>query len=174
MSERPRVEIYYRRPPDREQVFDQEVVHEDGEVIVTLARSMTFDAPMRIDGEVALESGSSVVWFTFPGAWHDIGRFYKGDGTFAGYYANVLTPVEIEGRVWRTTDLYLDVWLSASGELQPLDEEEFEEAVARELIDRATATRAREEATRIIADAEAGSWPPPVVREWTLERALAG
>lgn len=172
MSELPRVTIHYRRPPDRKQVFDQAVVFEDASVIVTLAEAVDFDPAMRIDGEVALESGSSVVWFTFPGAWHDIGRFHRADGTFVGYYANVITPVDIDGRTWHTTDLYLDVWLSESGRLLLLDEEEFDEAIGSELIDFETAARVREEARRIMREAEAGTWPPRVVREWTLERAL--
>lgn len=170
MSDAPRVRIHYRRPPDREQIFDQAVVFEDAGVIVTLAEAIEFEPPMRIDGEVALETGSSVVWFTFPGSWHDVGRFHRADGTFTGFYANVLTPVDIDGRVWHTTDLYLDVWLSAQGEVLLLDEDEFDEAVGRELIDPATAERARAEAASLVASAHAGSWPPEVVREWTLAR----
>jgi uncharacterized protein len=172
LSQRPRVEIHYKRPPDRRQIFDQAVVFEDDDVIVTLADSVEFYPPIRIEGDIVLETGSAVVWFTFPGAWHDIGRFHRADGTFVGVYANVLTPVEIEGRVWRTTDLYLDVWMSASGDVLLLDEEEFEEASGRGLIDGDTAKRARAEADSLLAAARDGSWPPAVVHEWTLERAI--
>lgn len=86
----------------------------------------------------------------------------------------MLTPPEIDGRVWHTTDLYLDVWVSADGTARLLDEDEFEEAVARGLLDEDTARRAREEADRLLAEARDGLWPPVVVREWTLERASAG
>ena len=171
MTERPRVRIHYRRPPDREQIFDQTVVLERDDVIVTLSEAMEFDPPMRIEGDIALETGSSVVWFTFPGAWHDVGSFHLADGTFTGFYANVLTPPEIDGRVWHTTDLYLDVWVSADGTVRLLDEDEFEEAVGRGLMDKDTARRARDEADMLLAQAREGSWPPAVVHEWTLERA---
>lgn len=174
MTERPRVRIHYRRPPDREQIFDQIVVLERDDVIVTLSETMEFDPPMRIESDIVLETGSSVVWFTYPGAWHDVGRFHLADGTFTGFYANVLTPPEIDGRVWHTTDLYLDVWVSADGTARLLDEDEFEEAVARGQLDEDTARRAREEADRLLAEARDGSWPPVVVREWTLDRASAG
>lgn len=173
LSAPPRVQIYYRRTPDREQIFDQAVVHEDADVIVTLAEELVFDPPMHIQGQIALETGSSVVWFTYPGAWHDIGRFHRADGTFVGFYANVLTPVEIEGRVWHTTDLYLDVWLSAAGDACLLDEDEFDEAAGRGLIDAETAVRARGEAASLMKRARDGSWPPVIVHEWTLERAVA-
>jgi len=174
LSTRPSVTIHYRRPPGKVQRFRQEVVLERDDVVVTLARTMAFDPPMRIDEAVVLEDGSSVVWFTFPGAWHDIGRFHRADGTFTGFYANVLTPVEMEEGEWWTTDLFLDLWLPPGGAPQVLDEAELDEALGRELVEPALAERARREARRILAAAQAGDWPPQVARDWTLERALAG
>jgi hypothetical protein len=165
-----RVDIHYRRPPDRVQVFHQRLVLDRDDVKITLAESMEAPAPMRIEGTVAMEAGSDLVWFTFPELWHDIGRFHRADGTFTGYYANVLTPPEIEGSTWGTTDLYLDVWLTPGASPVLLDEDEFDLAVGKEWIDGDTARRALEEATHIMEQARAGTWPPPVVREWTLER----
>jgi uncharacterized protein len=168
-----RVRIHYRRPPDQEQIFDQRVILERDDVVVTLAEEMKIDQAMRIDGRIVLEDGSSVVWFTFPGAWHDIGRFHLADGSFTGYYANVLTPPVMEPGEWWTTDLYLDLWLTPDGSVRLLDEDEFEAAVGRGLLDRETALRARAEAETLLIAAEAGSWPPPVVHDWTLERTAA-
>lgn len=175
------VHIHYRRPPDREDVFHQTLVLDTDDVKVTLARDMAFDAPLRIGGEVVLETGSDVVWFTFPGAWHDIGRFHRADGTFTGIYANVLTPPTFHpGDVWRTTDLFLDVWMPASGGARTpeggtrvlvLDEAQLAEAVREGWVAEETARRAREEAERLVAGAEAGRWPPAVTGEWTVERA---
>lgn len=179
------VHIHYRRPPDREDVFHQTLVHDGDDVKITLARDMAFDPPLRIDGEVVLETGSDVVWFTFPGAWHDIGRFHLADDTFTGIYANVLTPPTFHpGDVWRTTDLFLDVWLPAEGdaripdamelagrEAHVLDEAQLAEAVDAGWVEEQTARRAREEAVRLVAEAEAGRWPPPVVGDWELETA---
>jgi len=170
----PLVRIHYRRPPNREQIFRQRLVLDLDDVKVTFAEGVDLGPPMRIDGRIALEPGSDVVWFTFPGAWHDIGRFHRADGMFTGCYANVITPPVIgdDGR-WDTTDLFLDVWLTPGGEPLLLDEDEFDHAVGREWIDAATAERARTEASRIMEDARAGLWPPPIVEEWTRERVLA-
>ncbi|HZD03265.1 MAG TPA: hypothetical protein VE173_00055, partial [Longimicrobiales bacterium] len=78
------VHIHYLRPPAHEEIFHQ-LLLEDGEgAKVTFARDLVFDPPVRVDGEVVLETGSEVVWFTFPGAWHDIGRFHTADGVFRG------------------------------------------------------------------------------------------
>ena len=170
MSDAGRVRIHYRRLPDRVQIFDQKVVLEREDVIVTLAESTRIDRPLRVGGQPILEGGSSVVWFTFPGCWHDIGSFHLRDGTFTGYYANILTPPVMEGPEWHTTDLFLDVWLPSGGEVQLLDVDEFEEALTRSVIEPPTAERARAEADRILGLAQSGNWPPPVVEEWPLER----
>ena len=168
-----RARIHYRRLPDDEQVFDQLVVLERDDVIVTLTEPIARDAPMLVAGTPILERGSRVVWFTFPGCWHDVGRFHLADGTFTGYYANILTPPEIDGIIWHTTDLFLDVWLPADGEVMLLDEEELVEALGRGHIEAELAGRAEQEAQRVLGLVAAGSWPPPVVREWTLERSVS-
>jgi predicted RNA-binding protein associated with RNAse of E/G family len=168
----PVVNIHYRRLPAREDVYRQELVHDAEDVRVTLARALRMRGPLRVDGAVALEPGSHVVWFTFPGLWHDVGRFHRADGHFTGIYSNVLTPPVFEpDEVWRTTDLFLDVWIPARGEPRVLDRDEFEEARRAGWIDAATAARAEQEVEWILGEAAAGRWPPQVVREWTLERA---
>jgi len=168
------VRIHYLRPPDRLQVFVQELVLDEPSVKVTLARSVQMKNPLRIDDEVVLEHGSDAVWFTFPGAWHDIGLFHRADGTFTGTYANILTPCVFhpDGQ-WDTTDLFLDLWIPASSgvDIRLLDEDELEWAVRNDWIDPATARRATEEANRLITEARVGSWPPQVVDEWPLSRA---
>lgn len=169
------VRIHYRRIPDREQVFHQRVVEVEGDgTVVTLSEAAPVPRPVRAGEAVILDPGAPAVWLTFPGVWHDIGRFHRADGTFTGYYANILTPPAMAPGVWDTTDLFLDVWLPADGApVILLDEEEFEDARSRGLLDAATAGRARGEAERLIREAQAGSWPPAAARRWTLEAARA-
>ena len=172
MSEPPLVDIHYLRPPDREQRFTQHLIWDVAEVKITFATDLAFDPPLRIDGEVVLETGSQVIWFTFPGAWHDIGLFHRADGIFSGTYANILTPCAFgEDGTWRTTDLFLDVWKDPAGRIKILDEDELDEAEERGWVTEDTARRARAEAQTLKRQAEAGSWPPPVVGEWSLARA---
>lgn len=168
------VRIHYRRPPDREEVFIQEVIHRGDDVVVTFLPSTPLARPMVRGGRTVLESGSPVVWFTFPGAHHDVGRFHDAHGTFTGLYANVLTPVRFDGPAsWHTTDLFLDVWVGDTGRAEILDEDELAQAEARGWLDAATARAARAEADRIVALHAAGAWPPPVVEAWPLERVRA-
>ena len=166
------VRINYLRPPDRREIFVQRLLLDTPEVKITLAEAVPFDPPIRILGEVALEAGSDAVWFTFPGLWHDIGRFHRADGVFTGIYANILTPpvIQPDGN-WETTDLFLDVWVDLEGHLSVLDEDQLQEAEAEGWVSRSQAKRARKEVEWIKKEYEDGRWPPPIVEEWTLERA---
>jgi predicted RNA-binding protein associated with RNAse of E/G family len=168
----PTVLIHYLRPPDRKEIFRQRLVLDKREVKVTLAQNVPFDPPIRIHGNVVLEAGSDAVWFTFPGLWHDIGRFHRADGSFTGIYANILTPPVMGGdHTWHTTDLFLDIWIDPRGRLEILDGDQLEEALDRGWVSSETARRAWEEARWIECRFNEGTWPPPVVREWTLTRA---
>lgn len=171
------VRIHYRRPPDRRQVFRQTLVHDGATVLVTYLPEAGVPRPVTVADRIVLEADSPAVWFTFPGEHHDIGRFHTPAGELTGYYANVLTPVEFLPRaedgtdVWRTTDLFLDLFLTPDGVIHELDHEELQDAVERGWVDPETARTARAELQRLAQRANSGAWPPPVVEEWTLERA---
>lgn len=165
------VVIHYRRLPDREEVFRQRRVSDAAEWVVTLLESAPLKRPVEVAGRVVLEAGAPVVWLTYPGRWYDIGRFHLRDGTFTGWYANILTPVRMQGDHWETTDLCLDVWAGADGRVEVLDEDQFAEAVERRWMDSATAAAAREHAETLALAARQGAWPPPEARHWTLQRA---
>ncbi|HSM03279.1 MAG TPA: DUF402 domain-containing protein [Longimicrobiales bacterium] len=172
-----RVHIHYRRPPDREEVFVQDLLLDAPDVKVSFQPDTPVRGPVVVDGTVILEPGSPVVWFTFPDRWHDIGRFHTADGEFTGIYANVLTPCVLHHPAdtsplrWETTDLFLDVWVAAGRAPRLLDEDELEAAVRAGHLDGDTSDRARREARWIMERARAGAWPPPVVHDWTLEQA---
>lgn len=168
----PRVQIHYKRILKDERIYDQRVVLEREDVIITLSEPLDLTEPMTApDGRLMLEGGSLALWFTFPGVWHDIARFHDAEGAFTGLYANILTPVEIEGSRWDTTDLLLDVWWPVGGEVELLDEDELEEAERLGAITPELAARARQEAERVLGLARRGAWPPEVVEVWGLQRA---
>jgi len=162
MPRSPIVEIHYRRPPDRLDIYHQVIVRETPKCVVTRLDAANVKRPLVVAGEVVLEPGSPIVWFTYPGRWYDIGRFHRADGRFTGWYANVLTPVEItppdpgvpDSRLrWETTDLFLDVWLGVDGTLALLDEDEFQAAITAGWIDPPTAAIARATAESLLARA---------------------
>jgi len=168
----PTVDIHYARLTGPKQVFRQIVLEDAGDYVVTFLQQATVTRPVTDSaGTVILEPGAPVVWFTYRGLWHDIGRFHRADGTFTGLYANVLTPVAILPERWETTDLCLDVWWGADDRLEVLDEDDLRGAEAGGAVSPDAAERARAEARRLVRAARQGAWPPPHVHEWTLERA---
>jgi predicted RNA-binding protein associated with RNAse of E/G family len=129
---------------------------------------------VRVGGDVILDVDAPVIWFTFDDAWHDIGLFHTAAGVFTGCYANMITPVRFRSPLeWETTDLFLDVWLpagSTAGML--LDEDELDHALAEGWISPALADSARTESHHLLAAIDREQWPPRMVTEWSLERAL--
>lgn len=168
-----RIEIHYRRPPDRLDVFVQELIVDEPDYKITLHDPASVPTPLRAGDRVIFEPGGALVWFVFPGAWYDLGRFHLKDGTFTGFYTNLIAPPELGSKIWVMYDLCLDLWIDASGRFQVLDQDEFDEAVDRHWIDAATARRARAELNGLIARARRGRWPPPLARQYDLERVRA-
>lgn len=155
-------------------MFRQRLVYRDAGCTITLMDRTPLAAPVVVGTTTVLEPDAPVVWFTFDGAWHDIGRFHTAAGAFTGIYANILTPVQFLSPVeWRTTDLFLDIWQGTDGSAVLLDEEELADAVAREWITDVLAGSAHAEGQRLLHAASRGDWPPAIVREWPLERAVA-
>ncbi len=153
-------------------------MHAGEGVLVTLAVDVELDDPVEVEGATVLEPGADALWFTFPQRWHDIGRFHDATGGFNGWYANILTPPTIEeGGVWKTTDLFLDLWLRADARGRPaaepvvLDRDQFDEAAERGWIDEPTRKQALRELDAVLEAHAEGAWPPRIAREWTVERA---
>lgn len=165
------ITLLYHRSPNHTSVFVQELLHASDDVLITYQPLTSLKQPMIIDEDVVLEDGSPAIWFTFPGCMHDIGRFHTAAGEFTGLYANIIEPVAMPSRNdWTSTDLFLDIWIGANGEPRLLDFDELEHAIAEGWISAATGERARVEAERLIRLYHQGSWPPPVVNEWTISR----
>jgi len=167
----PIVSIHYDRPHRGVHVFQQSLIHDGGDHLVTFVPATDLSHPVVAGNRIVLESGSPVVWFTYPGRWYDIGRFHLADGTFTGLYANILTPVRVEGHDWYTTDLFLDVFVAPEGGVTVLDEEELAEAEVAGWVDGRVAAEARRQAATLERIAGGDDWPPSHVAEWTLERA---
>lgn len=169
----PTISLRYHRPPDRTQTFRQLALERTESYAVTFLPAAPDSRPATVEGRVILEPGAPIVWVSYPGRWYDVGRFHLADGTFTGFYANILTPVAMRPGRWETTDLALDVWLGADGDLRILDEDELDEALRRGWIDDDRADHARQEAAALVTAARQGTWPDPDVYAWTLDRALA-
>lgn len=168
------VDIRYSRIGKPQDTYRLLVLDSTPDCVVTFQPRTPIDQPIVVDELTILEPRSPIIWFTFPGKWHDIGLFYRNNGAHTGMYANVLTPVDfVDVHTWETTDLCLDVWVPRWGSVRILDEDELSEAEEAGQVEGKTAERARAEAGSLVHSHSANAWPPPVVGEWSLARALS-
>lgn len=91
--------------------------------------------------------------------------FFFVDGSLAGYYCDIATPLEKFGPAdYRLTDLFLDFWLAPGQPPRALDEDEFETAVAAGVVAGDLADCARRTFARLRAEIAAGTFPYRYIR----------
>lgn len=124
-------------------------------------------------GALAHQSGTPMVWCIIPGEWIDIGRFTLSDGSFTGWYTNICTPARFERPgTLKSTDLFLDHWLPASGTPTWLDQDEYQAALSAGMLSEAQRQQVGRERSRIESLVERNEWPPAQVRSADLEGLL--
>ncbi len=153
------VTLTYKRPPDRVNHFQQELLYLDDDVIVTSQRVKP-SSPIIQNGETVLADNFAAIWFVFTGLWYDVGKVYNLDNEWTGYYCDILKPVKrrvnIAGKLecFEITDLFLDLWVNPDGTYEIQDEDEFEEAVQNGAIDAELERKARDVMNMLIAEVE--------------------
>ena len=153
------VTLTYKRPPDRVNHFQQELLYLDDDVIVTSQRVKP-SSPIIQNGETVLADNFAAVWFVFTGLWYDVGKVYNLDNEWTGYYCDILKPVKRSldktGQLncFEITDLFLDLWVNPDGTYEIQDEDEFEEAIQNGAIDAELERKARSVLNTLIAEVE--------------------
>lgn len=109
----------------------KEKVRYPGEVVTRTETSITVQATFERDdvdqGFVVFRKGDRMVEWFYTDRWYNIFAVYDvDDNRLKGWYCDITYPATItENEVtWR--DLALDVWVTPTGELQVVDEDEFE------------------------------------------------
>lgn len=155
------VTLTYKRPPDRVNHFQQELLYLDDDVIVTSQRVKP-SSPIVQNGETVLADNFAAIWFVFTGLWYDVGKVYNLDNEWTGYYCDILKPVKrsvnAAGKLdcFEITDLFLDLWVNPDGTYEIQDEDEFEEAIQNGAIDAELERKARSVLNTLIAEVEKG------------------
>ena len=155
------VTLTYKRPPNRVNYFQQELLYLDDEVIVTSQRVKP-SSPIVQNGKTVLADNFAAVWFVFTGLWYDVGKVYNLNNEWTGYYCDIMKPVkrsvDAAGKLncFEITDLFLDLWVNPDGTYEIQDEDEFEEAVQDGTIDAELKRKAMEVLNTLIAEVEVG------------------
>ena len=155
------VTLTYKRPPNRVNYFQQELLYLDDEVIVTSQRVKP-STPIVQNGKTVLADNFAAVWFVFTGLWYDVGKVYNLNNEWTGYYCDIMKPVkrhvDATGTLdcFEITDLFLDLWINPDNTYEIQDEDEFEEAVRGGAIDAELERKAMEVLNTLIAEVEDG------------------
>ena len=172
-----RLTFDFIRPPGRRVSMRSDLLQATDNMIV-VATDLAPSKPVEYFGEIVMAAGYRAVWFLFKEQPFDIGRIYRPDGTWTGYYADVLEPVRWEGAdptaLEPIIDLFLDLWIAPDGRFEVLDVDEFEEAGARGSITAYQIDHARRVLQKMIEATGRGDFPPAVVKEFRLPLSGGG
>lgn len=164
------------RLPDRHFTFESILLEATDRQIV-LTHDLSPSAPLYYGGEEVLGHDYRAVWFLFKDQPFDVARVYRPDGTWTGYYADVLEPVHWTDAdpysLQPLVDLFLDLWITPEGKWQVLDEDELDAAIETRAITADAAARAREVLDGLVRATRSGDFPPAAVRQFGLEGSHA-
>lgn len=159
----------YIRPPDR-RVSPKSLLLDATNDIIVVAHKYSPSKPVVYLGEIVLDVGYWGIWFLFKDRPFDVGRVYRPDRTWTGYYVDVLEPVHWEASDANTLepiiDLFLDLWIAPDGKYMVLDEDEFEEAISLGHLTSRQVDHARSVLQELVEATGRGEFPPAVVREF--------
>ena len=170
---RPELTFELIRPPGRRSTFRSRLVEASAERIILSHRAFP-SKPLHYANEEVIAAGYEVVWFLFQDQPFDVGRFYRPDGTWTGYYVDILEPVHWDDAdpysLRPIVDLFLDIWIAPDGRYAILDEDEFQDAVAQKHLSPAQSAHALETLEQLVKATEENRFPPVVVKEFYFEQ----
>jgi predicted RNA-binding protein associated with RNAse of E/G family len=159
----PTITYDFIRPPNRRSTFTAEVLAADDRRLVLRSRLYP-SKPLYVEEAEVLNEGYSAVWFLYKDTPYEIGKFYRPDGTWTGYYINICEPVRWERADAATlepmVDLFLDLWITLAGNPHVLDEDEFDAALAAGYLTAEQIELARATLQTLVARAKRGNFPP--------------
>ena len=164
------VSIIYRRPPGAALTFPGLLLNVTAKSL-TIQSRLSVTKPRQIAGQIIADTGYWAIWFVFRDKWFDIGKFYDRSKKWLGYYCDIIKPVKrlMSGsRTTVLTDLFLDIWITPTGAVYLLDEDELKNAIRQDFISKSLAARAQKQAQLLVKRIKRHDFPPTQVRESTL------
>lgn len=159
------ITVEYIRPGKETSYYEEDLIIENDEYMKTFKRlpdeiANDLTRGLRKNRFIAQnESCGCVTKIYFFREHFDLLLFQDEQERVIGYYSDIGTPLTKTPGGYQMTDWFLDIWLSPDGALFELDEDEFEEALDRNLLTESEAKIARETFRRLIQEAKAGIYP---------------
>lgn len=129
--------------------FDCRLLHRDDEYLVLCYLS---DRPYVAAG-ADLPEGSLTIGHYWRARDYIVWEMYNPRAEFQGYYIHICRNVTFDENSVAWQDMAVDVWVSANGTSDVLDEDELERAVQARRIDASEALSVRDSAQRLSASA---------------------
>lgn len=165
------VSFEYLRPPNKCRTFKASLLEATEDRIVLSHQVFPSKGPLVVGDEEVIGWGYGSVWFLYKNQPFDVARFYRPDGTWTGYYVDVLEPVlwtDADPRsIQAIVDLFLDLWIAPDGSHQVLDVDEFEEAVEKGWITDEQAGRAKLALHHLVEQTVKGRFPPREIKNFS-------
>jgi len=132
-----------------------QVVSDDGNLLITSYRART---PIYTSRGEFRSPYDSLVYF-WRDRWFNVFRLSRPGCGLALWYCNITTPPTYDGQQIGYVDLDLDVTVRSNGQIELLDEDEFEEHQRRYGYPQDVIARAEAAAQEVISMAETKAFP---------------
>ena len=105
--------------------YTGEIVERSGKQVVISAR---WTMGVKELGYTRFEPGDHFTEYYYADRWFNIFEIANAAGIRKGWYCNITEPAQILDQQIEQIDLFLDLWVTPTGETLVLDEDEFEAA----------------------------------------------
>jgi predicted RNA-binding protein associated with RNAse of E/G family len=160
-----KIRIEYIRPGKETHYYLDDLVSIDSDRLKTFVklpaeRAVTLTKNLVAARLIAPDRYATAIAKTFFfDEYFDLLEFYDEKGDLLGYYSDIASPLVKTDEGYIMTDWFLDIWLGTDGRLIELDLDEFEEAVAQNLLSNLEIEQARATFARLIEEARTGVYP---------------
>ena len=162
-----------RKSPQKTIEVQTTLLFEDEGILVVRSQLINPSKDLVVDRKTVLEKGFSAVVFEFRRRYYGIAKIYDKNKNFTGFFCNINTPIERFEDGYKTTDLFLDLWVYPDGtKYIVLDEDEFEEALKENWLDEKLARKARETLGQLIEMVKEKKFPPKFVKDFDDESKI--
>ncbi len=159
------VTIEYIRPGKDVNQYVEDVIFEDDRCIKTFkefpddtAKRLTLS--LQSNGFITKQQTTTCISKVYFFAEHfNVLQFQDQNRQTIGYYSDVGTPLIKTATGYQMTDWFLDIWLTPEGKLFELDLDEFEVAMANQLLTAQEGQIARDTFARLIDEVKRGIYP---------------
>lgn len=123
---------------------------------------------LRVGNQVIAASG--YVWFRFWFAEGEqlIEKYFDTQRKSVGYYMPISTTWRRRDTHWSATNLHLGLWLDVEGRMTVLNEDHFEQLVAKEGLTATEIEHAEQRLRRLTLSIAQKRFPPPLVRNFAI------